>query len=55
VFQIVWSDTSKKLNPDICGNMTEAIIHADRNLKCSCCKRDNQKNIQINTDGNNID
>lgn len=35
--------------------MTEAIIHANRNLKCKCCERDSRKQIQINPDGENID
>lgn len=42
------------MSPDIAGSMTEAIIYANRNLKCSCCDRDNADEILIQQDGENI-
>lgn len=35
--------------------MTEAIIHANRNLKCECCDRNKLDKILIQQDGENID
>ena len=41
LFYIQWNDTTKKLNPDIAGATTAAILNSSRLLGCKkCCKEE---------------
>ena len=55
LFYIKWGNTSKKLNPDIGGSMTSAILNSSNLLSCSCCKDKSHSKVQLKLDGSNID